>query len=304
MTDHSDNSHHNIEPTPGGPMDGALEGGIPMLFTGPEIVKSANRGLDEARSQMKDIGDQLFVWLSDVGVEGDGRGRPASAKSRYFARMVDQLTTMGKLLDISIGQWQDDCDSSTAWVVLELARQQFGYAALTAGLMTNSTSASDLSDHSDPLEVSDVPDFHDARAVSAAATGLSILMQRDLLPEPAHAGQVVDFGNGDGSLPDFRPETPLNLGSLQLLANTVMQWGTVIAGPMPPFRIEKMAYGTYLAMIIEESMELLHEHATVAEQPVLVREANHGLDAAGLLHATTQKPWEVFLTGENGADAA
>lgn len=264
-------------------MDGAPEGGFPALIPMTEAVAGFHRGLDFARLELTAVEGELLDWLHEVDETGAGRGRPASEESRCFARMVDQLTTMCTLLELSIGHKRDHGDTSIAWIMLEQARQQLAFASITAG-------------------AAEGPDRE--REIRHAVEGLTILLNRDLQPEPAHAGQVVDFGHGHDALPDLRPETPLDLIPVQVLANTAMRAGTVTAGPMPPAHVERMAYGHYLATILEEAMELLGEQARRAEQSVLVRRAGLGVDAALVVWGLTPEPWEVLPPVEGGAGAA
>ncbi len=255
---------------------GTPEGGVPHPFTRHAPNVAERRGMENALLEMRHLVGELSYWLSDIDEFGEGRGREASEAARLFARMVDQLTTMCQLLAFSVGQMHEEGDMSTAWILLEQARQQLGFAAVTAATMDGTLAAEDE---------------------AATAASLTWFVHRDLLPTPKGAGQLIDFGCGEFVLPDFRPDVALELMPLQFMANAAMRYGTVSSGPggpMPRPRVERMAYGEYLAIVIDEAMNLLDTRARQADVEELVTRAGGGAEAANLLWQTGIGPWQVL----------
>ena len=133
---------------------------------------------------------------------------------------------------------------------------------------------------------------------------LEYLLQRDLIPCSEYAGELLDMGEGAGVVPDPRPRTPLELVPLQMLSAAVMQRGSVIAEAMPRPLVERMAYGSYLAMLLDEVAALLREHGRTTGQRKLQRLAEVGQEAADVLWQLTPGPLEVFPPRDGGASAA
>lgn len=270
-------------PTVGGPLDGTPQGCELHVLTGPEAAQARDRGLDHALERAGLVMRGLWDWLSDVDTDGSGNGRTASEDGRLLARMVDQFCTMCRLVELSIGERRENGETGLSWILLEQARRQLGHAVETLGVARGALPEEDVWD---------------------VAARLRWLLHRDLSPEPEHAGQRVEFAGGVTTAPDLRPESPMELVPLQFLAAAALRWGTVVAGPMPPVRIDDMAYGHYLALLLEEAMELLEARARRHGDGRLVGYAEEGLEAAGVVWATTPEPWEVFPPIREEPDAA
>ena len=284
------------EPTAmGGPTDGDARGGVPAVFTTARLFADQDRGLDYALGSVEQLTLGLSVWLSDIDSDGSGRGQAATERARLLGRTVDQLLTMTTLVELSMRQRQEQGDLTTGWILLEQARQQFGWAAHTAGALRRAVAgeAVGLSEpNGNAVFADDGP---------SASLVLEYLLQRDLIPCSEYAGELLDMGEGDGVIPDPRPRTPFELVPLQMLSATVMQRGTVIADAMPRPLAERMAYGSYLAMLLDESAALLHEYGRTTNQRTLQRLAEVGREAADVLWQLTPGPLAVFPPREGGA---
>lgn len=267
--------------TAGGPTDGAPEGAIPIVITAAEQREMERRSLRYAGDEAEAEAGELWEWLTEVEGSGRGRGFGASEESMLFARMVDQITTLCQLLATAADRYLDN-DSATAWILLEQARQQLGHAAVTVGEMDGTLPRDDEYER---------------------AANLLWLLHRDRLPEPGHAQQRVDYGDGSAEPVDPRPDTVLVLAPLQLIAHAAMRFGTVAAGPMPDGRIERMAFGEYFATVLEEAMLLFRARARQRGATGLLRGADRALDAAGVVWQAIPEAWEVFppVGGEHGA---
>lgn len=298
-------------PSVGGPTDGDLAGGAPVLFTTSHLCKEQDRGMDYALDVVEYLTVDLATWLTDIGPDGSGRGQEASERARHLGRMVDQLCTMSTLVELSLRQRRQLGDPTTAWVLLEQARQQLGWAASTAGALARSIARAEGEVAPGPVDADagltgDV--LSDAALPDDETTMiddiLEFFLERDLAPRPDHAREVVDMGDGVGVIPDPRPRTPLELVPLQLLSATAMQCGSVIDDPAPRTLVDRLAYGTYVARILGEASELLREHGPAAGQRELERLADTAQEAADIMWQLTPGPLDVFAPRSDGPAAA
>ena len=300
--DHGDPIPTPVTAAVGGPTDGDVHGGLPAVFTKAQLFEDQDRGLGYAQGSVEQLTLGLSVWLTDIASDGSGRGQDASDRARLLGRMVDQLLTMSTLVELSLRQRLEEGDPTTAWVLLEQARQQLGWAARTAGALSGAVAAK--------AGIASAPgDAPESDAVfpdeePPAALVLEYLLQRDLIPRPEYAGELMDMGEGVGVIPDPRPETPLELVPLQMLSATAMQCGSVIADAMPRTLVDRMAYGTYVATLVDEAAELLREHGRATVQRPLQRLADIAQEAADIVWQLTPGPLEVFPPREGGHAAA
>ncbi|MEH6623806.1 MULTISPECIES: hypothetical protein [Dietzia] len=293
-------------PTVGGPTDGDLTGGSPVLYTTAHLCKEHDRGMDYTLDVVEYLTVDLATWLTDIAPDGSGRGQEASERARHLGRMVDQLCTMSTLVELSLRQRRELGDPTTAWVLLEQARQQLGWAASTAGALARSIARAEGDVARGPADAdAGLPD--DALPddeTTMIDDVLEFFLERDLAPRPDHAREVVDMGDGVGVIPDPRPLTPLELVPLQLLSATAMQCGSVIDDPAPRTLVDRMAYGTYVARLLDEASELLREYGPAAGQRELERLADTAQEAADIMWQLTPGPLEVFAPRSDGPAAA
>ena len=297
MTDPQNPQPQNPDPaTVGGPTDGDIPGGIPSMSTLAQLYEEQDRGMDYALDSVDQLTLDLSVWLTDIDSDGSGRGQDASDRSRLLGCMIDQLCTMSTLVGLSLRQRRVQGDPTTAWVLLEQARQQLGWAARTAGARRGSVVAK-AGIVSEPEEDAMLED----EEPPATALVLEYLLQRDLIPRPEYAAELMDMGEGIGVIPDPRPETPFELVPLQMLSAAVMRCGSVIADAMPRQIVDRMAYGTYVATLLEEVAGLLEEHSVGQAQ--LRRLAGIAQEAADMVWQLTPGPLEAFPPREDGSAA-
>lgn len=282
----------------GSTASGDRPGGVPAVLTTAQLFEGQNRGMDFAMEKVESLVLGLTDWLSDIEPDGAGRGQGASDRSRLLGRMVDQLLTMSALVELSLRQRREQGDATTAWVLLEQARQQLGWAARTAGALEG-TVPGDVEIVSDREE--DVV-FADEEPLPTAVV-LEYLIQRDLIPQPEYAGELMDMGEGIGVIPDPRPETPFELVPLQMLSAAAMRCGSVVAEATPRTLVDRMAYGTYVARLLEEAAEVLGGQGRAAGQRELQRLAEVGKGAADRMRQMTPDPLEVFPPRAGGAAA-
>lgn len=257
-----------------------------------------NRSMDSTLRSVESLTLGLFEWLSDIDSDGSGRGQDPSDRSRLLGRMIDQLLTMSTLIELSLRQRRELGDPTTAWILLEQARQQLGWAALTAGALKGTVSE----------RVGIVPEQDDDAELAleespAVATVLEFLIQRDLIPQPEYAGELLDMGVGLGVIPDPRPVTPLELVPLQMLSAAAMQRGSVVSGARPRPVVDRMAYDTYVSTLLDEAADLLGERSCATGDRQLDQLAEIGRDAVITMRQLTSNPLEVFPPREGGTTA-
>lgn len=282
----------------GDPTDGGLSGGTPAVITTAQLIEDQNRSMDYALDKVGSLTLGLTVWLSDIESDGAGRGQDASDRSRLLGRMVDQLLTMSTLVELSLRQRREQGDPTTAWVLLEQARQQLGWAARTAGALEGTVpeEATIVSDPEDNVVCADEEPL-------STSLVLEYLIQRDLIPRAEYAEESMDMGEGIGVIPDPRPETPFELVPLQMLSAAAMRCGAVISDATPRTLVDRMAYGTYVATLLTEAAEVLSEQGRAAGQHQLQRFAEVGREAGNMMLRATPGPLEVFPPREGGAAA-
>ena len=305
-------------PNLGGPTDGDLTGGTPVLVTVSHLCEEQDRGMDYALEVVEYLTVDLATWLTDIAPDGSGRGQEASERARHLGRMVDQLCTMSTLVELSLRQRRELGDPTTAWVLLEQARQQLGWAARTAGALARSIAGAEGDIAASPADAAAGP--ADAAAgptddalsdqllpgdeTTMVGDAVEFLLERDLDPHPDHAEEFLDMGDGVGVIPDPRPLTPLEMIPLQLLSASAMQRGSVIDDPAPRALVDRMAYGTYVARVLDEASELLRERGRAAGQRELERLADTGQEAADIMWQLSPGPLEVFAPRSDGPAAA
>lgn len=253
----------------------------------------------------------LATWLSDIAPDGSGRGQEASERARHLGRMVDQLCTMSTLVELSLRQRRELGDPTTAWVLLEQARQQLGWAARTAGALARSIAGAEGDIAAGPADAAAGPTDNalsdqslPGDETTVVGDAVEFLLERDLDPHPDHATEFLDMGDGVGVIPDPRPLTPLEMVPLQLLSASAMQCGSVIDDPAPRALVDRMAYGTYVARVLDEASGLLRERGRAAGQRELERLADTGQEAADMMWQLSPGPLEVFAPRSDGPAAA
>lgn len=315
----SDPAPEGLPPTPpspappnlGGPTDGDLTGGTPVLVTVSHLCEEQDRGMDYALEVVEYLTVDLATWLSDIAPDGSGRGQEASERARHLGRMVDQLCTMSTLVELSLRQRRELGDPTTAWVLLEQARQQLGWAARTAGALARSIAGAEGDIAAGPADAAAGPTDNalsdqslPGDETTVVGDAVEFLLERDLDPHPDHAKEFLDMGDGVGVIPDPRPLTPLEMVPLQLLSASAMQRGSVIDDPAPRALVDRMAYGTYVARVLDEASELLRERGRAAGQRELERLADTGQEAADMMWQLSPGPMEVFAPRSDGPAAA
>lgn len=186
---------------------------------------------------------------------------------RRTGRKFTQLARVCELVNLALTQVDDQENLGMAWILLEQARQQLGHAA--TGMMMVDAEAS-------------------------VWEQLVWCLQRDLMPWPDNAAIAVDFGGGPDLLPDFRPDTPLELASLQLLANSAMTFSAGEAVQDPENRVMAMAFGEYVWTIMNEAMELLEFYGDSVGDTGLGDLVSEGQQAADLIGGAFPPAWRVF----------
>ena len=91
---------------------------------------------------------------------------------------------------------------------------------------------------------------------------------------------------------------------LQLLSASAMQCGSVIDDPAPRALVDRMAYGIYVARVLDEASGLLRERGRAAGQRELERLADTGQEAADMMWQLSPGPLEVFAPRSDGPAAA
>lgn len=221
--------------------------------------------------------------------ESKGKQPPGDGiEVRRLDRMVDQLVAMCRLVELSLDQVYLHDDLGMAWILLEQARQQLGHAATTAAAIDRSRCL----------------DEDEVEQEVESALNIFWFLQRDRMPWAESASQVVDFGCGPGRLPDFRPDTALELVPLQLLANAVMNVGTVTAVQELPGEALTMAFGEYVFTIMEAAMCLLELRAEQAGEAALASLADTGYQVGSLILGAYPAAWQVFRGPAGLPDAA
>ena len=235
---------------------------------------------DRATGLLAWLGDEL-AHLARAGGRAAGEGSRSAddgTEVRRLDRMTDQLAVMCRLVGLSLEQVDLHDDLGLAWILLEQARQQLGHAAITAAAIERGPCLDE--------------DEIDAEVDSALTTLWSI--QRDRMPWAGNAGEVVDFGCGPGRLPDFRPDTVLELAPLQLLASLTMTLGTGTAVQELPRAALTTAYGEYVFTIMEEAMGLLELRAGQAGDSGLASLVDTGYQVGSLILGAYPAAWQVF----------
>ena len=225
---------------------------------------------------------QLVEWLSGelvylATLHSDSREAQLAAEGvgRRGGRVACQLSRVCELVGLALAQVDVHEGLALAWILLEQARQQLGFAAAV--------------ERTAPQPVDD-----DAHAVVDAMSHLAWFLQRDLMPWPDDANVVVEFNNGSELPPDPRPDTPLELVPLQLLAHSSM---TLEAGDEAlnlDNKVMAMAFGEYVAIIMSEAMALLE---SIAEQTGLKNTAaltDTGYEVADLVVGAFPPAWQAF----------
>lgn len=243
--------------------------------------------LETSRDLLDRLGGEL-THRARIGREsrGEHEGGPAGPAAegpavRRFDRVAVQLSRVCELVNLALTQVDLHDDLGMAWILLEQARQQLGHAAASAGMLEQRGDVGDVGDRG-------------IEAEAGAIAHLVWFLQRDRMPWPDNASELVDFGGGPNQLPDFRPDTPLQLVPLQLLANSAMTFGAGDAVQDRGDRAMAMAFGEYVWTIMTEAMELLEIWADQADQPHLAAMADEGRQVADLVAGAFPPVWQVF----------
>lgn len=189
-----------------------------------------------------------------------------------------QLSRVCELVDLALGQVAVYGDLGMAWILLEQARQQVGYAAVMSA-----NGGVRLGDNANKFEV---------QAEKSAMAHLAWFLQRDLMPWPDDVSMVVDFGDETGAVPDFRPDSAFELLPLQLLAHTAMTAGAGKGAQALGDRVMEMAFGAYVEAVMCEAMELLDEFG--ADQSGVEALVETGYEVAHLVAGAFPPAFQVF----------
>lgn len=251
----------------------------------------ANEASDHVRMRMEKSGD-LLAWLAgelEARVEKREEGRASCRVDRLFM----QLSRVFELVRLAIDQSHANKDLGMAWILLEQSRQQLGHAANGATLIGG-----------EPRIGREQLEYE-----QEALVHIGVFLQRELMPWPHDAGIVVEFGKGLdeghegpgeglaeelGGLPDFRPDTALEMMPLQFLANAAM---TYCAGEVVQDldrRVMQMAFGEFVWKILEEATELLEFWANQAGEGKIEALLETGIEVAFLVSGAFPPSEEIF----------
>lgn len=261
-------------------------------FGRPDVttIDGADGAVDHVAHRMK-TSRELLDWLggefarragppteAEEGVAGRAGPAVEGAVAGSTAGLEVQVARVCELVNLALGQVDLHRDLGMAWILLEQARQQVGHAAASAGKVDR--------------ERDDAEGEGDVRA--AARAQLEWLLQRDLMPWPRNAAEVVDFGGGPGLLPDFLPDTPLELLPLQVLANWTMTLAAGVEAQDPGDEVMAMAFGEYVSMIMIEAMELLERSGVRNGGAGPAAVVDTGFQVAHLIAGAFPPAWQVF----------
>lgn len=213
-----------------------------------------------------------------AGNEKSSTGQASSpsdgAGARTIGRLEVQVARVCELVNLALAQVDLYNDLGMAWILLEQARQQLGHAAASAGAGSSSDGGEG-----------------EAGGAAAMRTQIVWLLQRDRMPCPRNAAEVIDFGGGPGLLPDLLPDTPLELLPLQLLAHTSMTFAAGIETQDMSETVMAMAFGEYVSTIMAEAMELLASCSDPQDVDEIV-ETGHQI--ADLIAGAFPPAWHMF----------
>lgn len=255
--------------------------------------------LDKSQSLLGWLAGELACWdpatgrgsgdpvgVGSAGGESAGFGLRALSTTEGVSRLTRQMSRLCELVRLSVEQVDVHADLGMGWVLLEQARQQLGHAANAAAEVEG-----------DDQRESESPEGVDGEI--AAVKDLWWFLQRDLMPWSDDVSVMVEFGSGPDVLPDFRPDTPLEFGPLQMLAHATM---TGIAGEAVSDvddAMMRMAFGEYVGRILDEAMELLYVAAEKSGSRQLRTLTATGWEAQALLMGVF--PWaEQIFRGPAG----
>ena len=237
-----------------------------------------------------ELGRRSRACRSSGSAEGGPRDQAVWAEAaRRRGRIAGQVAQVAGLVGLAIRQVNVHGDLGIAWILLEQSRQQLGHAWATVGASGETIAGDD-------------PDV-DPEVQSHAL--LTFFLQRDLMPWPGDAPQVVDFGVGNGVIPDFRPDAPVEMVSLQLLADAAMTFRAGHVVDDISDRVMSMAFGEHVWAILDLAMDLLEFTADddddACRPDALV---DTGREAAHLTSGAFRPAWRVFTGPAGFPDAA
>lgn len=242
----------------------------------------AGKGSDHVAYRMETSG-QLLIWLRgelyDRAESGGGDdGDDGEQGPRRVNRVFLQLARVYESVRLALQQVDENVDPGMAWMLLELARQQVGHAGNAVGRVGSGSRLS----------------REEAAAEEDSMARLAWFLQRDRSPWPGDAELIVDFEGAEGGVPDFRPDTALELLPLQFLSNAAM---THCAGEVvqdPKRAMMQMAFGEYVWTILEEATELLEFGADLAGEQGVEGLVETGFEVAYLASGAFPMAAQIF----------
>lgn len=268
----------------------------PAPITPEEFEELHSRGLAYAQTCLAAFEEGLYQLVSAAGVTEPPRpadtadtADPAATEvdgARVFWRYVDQTKNVAALLVRSIEQVVVYANEPLAWILLETAARQFGFAAGTVSQLRGVVGHTEDEVH---------------------AEALTMMLRKELVVEPRSIVEVVDLGAGPGAVPDMRPAAVYDSMALQSYAFAAAVCASIptsACGPYPRRAIARMAYREILARIVDESAELLAAVASDLGFREVAVEAGRADDAVDALWHSGPDPEVMFRGGEGVVDAA